>query len=90
MTIRRRDLLAALPAMAAAATVPRAFAQGTAPVKGGTLRMWIVEPIMLTGAFNSAGQIYQISGKMFDGLGVRLQPQSDPEACDRVEAFARR
>jgi peptide/nickel transport system substrate-binding protein len=68
MTIRRRDLLAALPAMAAAATVPRAFAQGTAPVKGGTLRMWIVEPIMLTGAFNSAGQIYQISGKMFDGL----------------------
>ena len=68
MTIRRRDLLAAIPTLAAAAGLPRAFAQGSAPVKGGTLRMWIVEPTMLTGAFNSAGQIYQISGKMFDGL----------------------
>lgn len=68
MTIRRRDLLAAIPTLAAASGLPRAFAQGSAPVKGGTLRMWIVEPTMLTGAFNSAGQIYQISGKMFDGL----------------------
>ena len=68
MTIRRRDFLTAIPTLAAAAGLPRAFAQGSAPVKGGTLRMWIVEPTMLTGAFNSAGQIYQISGKMFDGL----------------------
>src|SRR4051794_36765404 len=68
MTIRRRDALAGMSAFAVAGGLPRAFAQGATPVKGGTLRMWIVEPIMLTGAFNSAGQIYQISGKMFDGL----------------------
>jgi peptide/nickel transport system substrate-binding protein len=68
MIVRRRDVLAGMSAFAATAGLPGAFAQGTAPVKGGTLRMWIVEPIMLTGAFNSAGQIYQISGKMFDGL----------------------
>ena len=35
---------------------------------GKTLRMVAPEPVMLTGAFNSAGQIYLISGKIFDGL----------------------
>jgi peptide/nickel transport system substrate-binding protein len=49
-------------------TVSRALAQTGTPKKGGTLKMWVSEPVMLTGAFNSAGQIYEISGKMFDGL----------------------
>jgi peptide/nickel transport system substrate-binding protein len=67
MPVNRRDVLVGMSAVAAAGS-SGSFAQAAGPTKGGTLRMWIVEPIMLTGAFNSAGQIYQISGKMFDGL----------------------
>ncbi|MCC7275134.1 MAG: ABC transporter substrate-binding protein [Alphaproteobacteria bacterium] len=50
------------------------------PVRGGTLRITVPEPVMLTGAFNSAGQIYVISPKIHDGLvaydaDFNLQPQ---------------
>lgn len=65
--VSRRDaLLGASALVLASAAAGRVAAQ--TPVKGGVLRMVIPEPVVLTGAFNSAGQIYQISGKLFDGL----------------------
>lgn len=64
--ITRRQL-AAGAALLAAGRPGALVAQAAAP-RGGTLRMVAPEPVMLTGAFNSAGQIYLISGKFFDGL----------------------
>lgn len=65
--IARRDLILGGSASVLAAASGPAFAQA-GPTRGGTIRMVAPEPTMLTGAFNSAGQIYQISGKLFDGL----------------------
>ncbi len=64
MTIQRRQLALGGAALAAASWSGDASAQGAR----GTIRMVAPEPVMLTGAFNSSGQIYQISGKIFDGL----------------------
>ncbi|WP_061026991.1 ABC transporter substrate-binding protein [Bradyrhizobium sp. CCH5-F6] len=71
MSFTRRNVFAGFAAaglagVAMPAVVSRAYA--ATPKKGGLLRMWIAEPVMLTGAFNSTGQIYEISGKLFDGL----------------------
>lgn len=61
----RRHLVASA-ALIAAARPEASWAQAAA--RGGTIRMVAPEPTMLTGAFNSAGQIYMISAKFFDGL----------------------
>ena len=71
MSPTRRDVVAGFAAAGlAGAAIPAVVSQSHAatPNKGGLLKMWIPEPVMLTGAFNSAGQIYEISGKLFDGL----------------------
>jgi peptide/nickel transport system substrate-binding protein len=73
MASTRRDVVAGFALAGLSAAIPQslmsqAFAQTGAPKKGGMLRMWLAEPVMLTGAFNSTGQIFQVSGKMFDGL----------------------
>jgi len=69
----RRDVIAGFAAAGLSAAMPhglisQGMAQTGKPRKGGMLKMWLAEPVMLTGAFNSTGQIFQISGKMFDGL----------------------
>ncbi len=65
--LSRRSLLVGGGALAlTGGMLPLAGAQEA--VRGGTLRFVVPEPVMLTGAFNSSGPIYLISGKMFDGL----------------------
>lgn len=58
MSFTRRNVFAGFAAaglagVAMPAVVSRAYA--ATPKKGGLLRMWIAEPVMLTGAFNSTG-----------------------------------
>lgn len=66
--LSRRSMVIGGGAMVLGSTLAgQAMAQAAA-AKGNTLRITLPEPVMLTGAFNSAGQIYLISGKMFDGL----------------------
>lgn len=65
--ITRRNLVVGGSAAVLAGAVPAEPARAQSG-RGGTIRMVAPEPTMLTGAFNSAGQIYQISGKIFDGL----------------------
>jgi peptide/nickel transport system substrate-binding protein len=71
MSFTRRDVVAGFAAAGLAGAAMPALvmpSRAATPKKGGLLKMWIAEPVMLTGAFNSTGQIYEISGKLFDGL----------------------
>lgn len=70
MDIYRRTFLIGLgstvawPALGGLTTA--AFAQ--TPVKGGTVRIFLSQPVFLTSAISSSGPIAQISPKLFDGL----------------------
>lgn len=61
----RRTLLKGMASLPLAASLPAGFARASS---GATLVMVTPELTMLTGAFNSAGPIYQVSAKLFDGL----------------------
>ncbi|MDB5519783.1 MAG: hypothetical protein JWQ17_6541 [Tardiphaga sp.] len=94
MTSTRREVVAGFAVAGLSTLIPPglvlpAMAQTGKPKKGGMAKMWLAEPVMLTGAFNSAGQIYQISGKIFDGLvkyGFDFKPQ--PQLATSWEASA--
>ncbi|MDB5817075.1 MAG: hypothetical protein JWQ11_715 [Rhizobacter sp.] len=66
--ISRRNLMIAGSALAMGVGLAAQQQAQAAGAKGGVLRIVTPEPVMLTGAFNSSGQVYLISGKMFDGL----------------------
>ncbi len=77
--LSRRTLMVGSGALALGSTIAgQALAQ--TPSKANTLRITLPEPVMLTGAFNSSGQIYLLSGKMFDGLvsyGFDFKPKPE-------------
>lgn len=92
----RRTMLKGMASVPAATYVSAAFAQASA---GKTLVAVTPELTMLTGAFNSAGPIYQISAKLFDGLvdydfDLNMVPQLaqswDISADSRTMKFALR
>ncbi len=98
MASTRRDVIAGFAVGGLAAALPHGLATqaiakaGGTPKKGGILKMWLAEPVMLTGAFNSTGQIYQISGKLFDGLmtyDFDLNPQPQLATSWEVSADGR-
>lgn len=75
MTIRRRTMLAAAPALT---TLAEARAQGVAPRRGGTLiTMLTPEPPVLQIGVNNQGPTLVIATKMFQGL-LSFSPTLEP------------